>query len=81
MSELRKCDPTTDGPKSETERKIMNRLSFRSFLQRLMQVTTAYSCIQALGIISRNQVQPGLQCWYDLIRVMCFMYDHMITDT
>ena len=30
----------------------------------------------ALGIISRNQVQPGLQCWYDLIRVMCFMYDH-----
>ena len=75
MAPTRKCDPIEDMPKSEAERNIMKRLPFRSFLQRLMQVTTALGCKQALGIISRNQINPGLICWFDLIRVMCFMYD------
>ena len=76
MSPSRKCDPIVDVPQSKEEEILMKQLPFRSFLQRLCQVTTRHECKYALGAISRNQINPGLVCWYDLLRVMVWMYNN-----
>ena len=73
MSSDRKMDEIADGPQSEEERLLMKKLPFRSFLARLMQVTTHYEVKLALNLISKSQCNPGFANWIDLIRVLVFM--------
>lgn len=79
MSNARHVDPFQDSPKSLQEQEIMKRFNYRSLLQRLMQVTTSHLCKYALGVLSRNQVSPGLVNILDLLRVMCWMFDNRHT--
>ena len=72
----RRPDPVMDSPKNDAERDLMKNLPFRSLLQAMMQMTTCMSMKTCLNLIARCQSTPGIINWTDLIRALCYMYDH-----
>ena len=72
VSASRKFDPEDDGPFTDEEKKLMEKIPYRSLLQRICQLWTRPDVGYLTHMASRFQVSPSFTLFIDLLR--CVLY-------